>query len=171
VAVIEAAGLGNLVNGVQLGPTVWYVKTSDAMNAARVALSADPVAVEPAQQEPVHWRAVLAADEVPMQLNPSLHVLGFRSLKAAEARVANEEDFNGWHYTIEPLTNHATATATIQALQEEVARLKPDAERWRALTWHWEDARDMGPGGRWWCSIMCDNEPATPAAAIDQARK
>jgi hypothetical protein len=135
------------------------------------ALSADPVAVEPAQQEPVHWRAVLAADEVPMQLNPSLHVLGFRSLKAAEARVADEEDFNGWHYTIEPLTEHAQATATIQALQEEVARLKPDAERWRALTWHWEDARDMGPGGRWWCSIMCDNEPATPAAAIDQARK
>ncbi len=67
--------------------------------------------------------------------------------------------------------DYLAATATIQALQEEVARLKPDAERWRALKWHWDDERDMGPGGRWWCSIMCDNKPATPAAAIDQARK
>lgn len=38
VAVIDAAGLHNLSNGVQLGPTVWYVKAHDAMTAARAAL-------------------------------------------------------------------------------------------------------------------------------------
>jgi hypothetical protein len=37
--VIDAAGLQNLTNGVQLGPTVWYVKASDAMNYARAALA------------------------------------------------------------------------------------------------------------------------------------
>lgn len=42
VDVVEAAGLHNLVNGVQLGRVVWYVKASDAMNAARAALSAEP---------------------------------------------------------------------------------------------------------------------------------
>ena len=40
VAVIEAAGLHNLTNGVQLGPTVWYVKASDAISSARAAITA-----------------------------------------------------------------------------------------------------------------------------------
>jgi hypothetical protein len=39
VEVIEAAGLLNLSNGVQLGPTVWYVKASDAIDYAKRALS------------------------------------------------------------------------------------------------------------------------------------
>ena len=38
VRVIDAAGLYNLSTGVQLGPTVWFVKASDAMDAARTAL-------------------------------------------------------------------------------------------------------------------------------------
>jgi hypothetical protein len=38
VEVIDAAGLLNLSNGVQLGPTVWYVKASEAMDIARAAL-------------------------------------------------------------------------------------------------------------------------------------
>lgn len=38
VGVIEAAGLENLVRGVQFGQTVWYVKASDAMAAAHDAL-------------------------------------------------------------------------------------------------------------------------------------
>lgn len=42
-----------------------------------------------------------------------------------------------------------------------------DAERWRKLRWFWEDERDMGPGGRWWTAVMCDNKPATPGDAID----
>lgn len=33
--VMDAAGLLNLANGVQLGQTVWYVKATDAMNLAR----------------------------------------------------------------------------------------------------------------------------------------
>lgn len=38
VSVIEAAGLSNLSNGVELGPTVWYVKASDAMAFAKETL-------------------------------------------------------------------------------------------------------------------------------------
>jgi hypothetical protein len=40
VDVISAAGLYNLSRGVELGPTVWFVKASDCMDAARKALSA-----------------------------------------------------------------------------------------------------------------------------------
>lgn len=35
---IDAAGLLNLSNGVQLGQTAWYVKMTDATNYARTAL-------------------------------------------------------------------------------------------------------------------------------------
>jgi hypothetical protein len=43
VSVIDAAGLLNLSNGVQLGPTVWYVKATERMDIARSALeSASP---------------------------------------------------------------------------------------------------------------------------------
>lgn len=35
VGLIENAGLNNLVNGVQLGQTSWYVKMSDAIERAR----------------------------------------------------------------------------------------------------------------------------------------
>lgn len=41
VRVIDAAGLHNLSNGVQLGPTVWYVKAHDAMESARAVLASD----------------------------------------------------------------------------------------------------------------------------------
>jgi hypothetical protein len=39
VKIVDAAGLMNLSKGVQLGPTVWYVKASDAMEYARRTLS------------------------------------------------------------------------------------------------------------------------------------
>ncbi len=39
VSVIDAAGLLNLSNGVQLGPTSWYVKASDVLDSARAALA------------------------------------------------------------------------------------------------------------------------------------
>lgn len=35
VEIIDKAGLINLMNGVQLGQTSWYVKASDAMDRAR----------------------------------------------------------------------------------------------------------------------------------------
>ena len=38
--VIDAAGLHNLTNGVQLGQTVWFVKASDAKHLSQSALSA-----------------------------------------------------------------------------------------------------------------------------------
>lgn len=37
--IIEKAGLDNLSNGVQLGPTVWYVKASDAMDFAKQTIA------------------------------------------------------------------------------------------------------------------------------------
>lgn len=45
VVVIDAAGLRNLTTGVQLGPTVWYVKANDAMDAAHAALKAAGVSL------------------------------------------------------------------------------------------------------------------------------
>lgn len=38
--ILDAAGLLNLSNGVQLGPTVWYVKAIDAQALSRAAISA-----------------------------------------------------------------------------------------------------------------------------------
>ena len=35
VEVIESAGLHNISRGVDLGPTVWFVKMSDAIEAAK----------------------------------------------------------------------------------------------------------------------------------------
>ncbi len=43
VRVIEAAGLHNLSNGVQLGPTVWFVKASDALKYAKQVIGQSPV--------------------------------------------------------------------------------------------------------------------------------
>jgi hypothetical protein len=44
--VLDAAGTLNLSNGVQLGPTVWYVKIEEAREMSRAALS------QPAQPAP-----------------------------------------------------------------------------------------------------------------------
>ena len=40
VKIIGAAGLSNLSNGVQLGPTSWLVKANYAMETARAAIAA-----------------------------------------------------------------------------------------------------------------------------------
>lgn len=42
VEIIDAAGLFNLSNGVQLGQTSWYVKASDRLDVAHAALEAKP---------------------------------------------------------------------------------------------------------------------------------
>ncbi len=39
ISVIEATGLDNLSRGVQLGPTVWYVKASDALRIAKQVIA------------------------------------------------------------------------------------------------------------------------------------
>ena len=43
VEIINAAGLINLSNGVQLGQTVWFVKASDRMKWAESALAQPPL--------------------------------------------------------------------------------------------------------------------------------
>jgi hypothetical protein len=55
------------------------------------------------KQEPVHWRALLDPSEIPQQLNPHMHVTGFVTQRAAEDWIAAQCDFDGWHYTLEPL--------------------------------------------------------------------
>jgi hypothetical protein len=50
--VLDAAGTLNLSNGVQLGPTVWYVKIEEAREMSRAALS------QPAQPAPAAWRPI-----------------------------------------------------------------------------------------------------------------
>ena len=42
VGIIDKAGLHNLSKGVQLGPTVWYVKASDWLELARSLLPDPP---------------------------------------------------------------------------------------------------------------------------------
>ena len=59
----------------------------------------------------------------------------------------------------------------IERLRAQVAEMREDAERWRAVQWRWDDERDMGPGGRWWAAIHCSNKPKSPEAAIDRTRK
>lgn len=55
------------------------------------------------QAAPVHWRAVLDAEQVPQQLQSSLHVIGFSDKRSAEGFIAEQLDFKGWRYTLEPL--------------------------------------------------------------------
>lgn len=83
-----------------------------------------PVVASPREQA-VHWRAVLAEDQRPQQLNAGLHFVGFRDIRSAEAWIASEKDFKGWNYTLEPLCRCAE-----QAVPSADA---VDAERWRTF--------------------------------------
>lgn len=73
--------------------------------ARGVALTAPPSPAAPqgVQAEPVHWRAVLDEGQREQQLKTTLHVVGFRDRRAAEGWIAQELDFGGWKYTLEPL--------------------------------------------------------------------
>lgn len=64
---------------------------------ARAALSSAPAG------EPVHWRAVLDPAQVPHELRPDRHCVGFRNKRSAEQWIAERLDFDGWRYSLEPL--------------------------------------------------------------------
>lgn len=49
LSVIDAAGLLNLSNGVQLGQTSWYVKASDAVDYARGVLAKASISAKVAE--------------------------------------------------------------------------------------------------------------------------
>lgn len=85
--------------------------------------------------EPVHWRAVLDPEQVPQQLKASLHAVGFRDQKAAEAWIASELDFNGWRYTLEPLYAAPQAALAAVAVPDE-----------RAAFEAWAKSEDMSIG-------------------------
>jgi hypothetical protein len=67
VNVIDAAGLLNLANGVQLGPTVWYVKASDAREAALKALAAASVDERSQSRDTEEWLGPQDASAVPAE--------------------------------------------------------------------------------------------------------
>lgn len=87
------------------------------------------------EQEPVHWRAVLDPEQVPQQLKNTMHVVGFREKKAAEGFVAEQIDFYGWRYTIEPLyaapvaqQPQAEAVPVVDRVYEAAKRLVDHAD-------------------------------------------
>lgn len=59
------------------------------------------------------------------------------------------------------------------ALSAVASRDREDAERYHHLAKivRWEDERDMGPGGRYWISIMVDKGKPTFQEAVDAARR
>lgn len=63
------------------------------------------------------------------------------------------------------------AAAELRRLHYENKALRKDAERYRSLKWHWEDARDMAPGGRWWTSVSVDKGRPDTGSAIDAEMK
>lgn len=85
-------------------------------NAAQVRVA------ELEKQEPVHWRALLDPDEIPQQLNRHMHIVGFVTQRAAEYWIAAQLDFDGWHYTLQPLY----AAPVAQAGQAGQAGQVPD---------------------------------------------
>ena len=58
-------------------------------------------------------------------------------------------------------------------LSAVASRDREDAERYHHLAKivRWEDERDMGPGGRYWISIMVDKGKPTFQEAVDAARR
>lgn len=101
-ALCLAQGLDMHANGETELARIWTkVDQIRAKQAAKPKHSPLPVQAQPS--EPVHFRAMLDPEQVPHQLKTSMHVVGFRSLKLAEAFVDEQTDFYGWRYTIEPL--------------------------------------------------------------------
>ncbi|UUC92497.1 hypothetical protein [Comamonas sp. C11] len=93
-----------------------------AMLAAAPALAATPAAAPVVLPEPAHWLAVLDPEQVPHQLKTSLHAVGFRNKKSAEAFIAEQLDFSGWRYTLESLFKEQQlrallATAPLQPVE------------------------------------------------------
>lgn len=76
--------------------------------------------------EPVHFRALLADDQRPQQLNSAMHVCGFRDRHTAENWVASKLDFDHWRYTLEPLY----AEGDMRALMAERDALRRELDVW-----------------------------------------
>lgn len=79
--------------------------------------------------EPVHWRAVLDPEQVPHQLKESMHAVGFRTKRSGDAFVAEQLDFQGWRYTLEPLF----AAPVVSQPQAQMVDCTPPAtsrEKW-----------------------------------------
>lgn len=97
---------------------------------AQAVAHADAIIVALREQEPVHWRAVLDKDQVPQQLNPDLHVVGFRQFKAAESWIASNLDFDGWRYALEPLYALPIPPVEQASLGERLAAAEKERDRW-----------------------------------------
>lgn len=90
---------------------------SDFLYSLNEALSASSERAGPAKvmpgQKPVHWRAVLSADELIHQPDASRHVVGFTKLSSAEEWIASKLDFESRNYKLEPLFRHPLSAQSI----------------------------------------------------------
>ena len=83
----------------------------------------DPAEVqpEPVAQEPTHWRAVIDPEQEPQRVFLKQSIVLFREKRFAESWIAEQFDFYGWRYSLEPLYT------TPQAQPADAL----DAQRWR----------------------------------------
>jgi len=93
-----------------------------AIEAAAIQAYRDSLAAGVVLPEPVHYRAVLSEAQRPQQLQTNLHFMGFRKLSSAQSFVDEQEDFQGWHYTIEALH---TADQYRQGVADALAKQVP----------------------------------------------
>lgn len=121
--------------------------------------------------EPVHFRALLADDQRPQQLNSAMHVCGFRDRHTAENWVASKLDFDHWRYTLEPLY----AEGDMRALMAERDALRRELDVWgddlpkaqaeiAALRLELEGLRAIPPDARE------GRESVSSAASVDNSR-
>lgn len=138
------------------------------LDADRAARAQAPAAVEPvASQVPVHWRAVLDPEQVPHQLNPDLHDVGFRRERSGRSWVAEQLDFKGWRYTLEPLYAAPTTKAEPALKQcESVANLLDEFEV-DVCKFHQTDTDIFKWISKVRAAVALPATPAAPADALD----
>lgn len=111
------------------GNSIFYDPATDKIPKGAVPLYSAAVSGGPTPpsatdhtDQPVHFRAVLDPAERTQQVKTSMHIVGFRTLKAAEAFTEEQLDFYGWRYTIEPLYAHPKPKVDIDALTDIIAQ-------------------------------------------------
>ena len=135
-AVAQLHSMLGVTDQVQAGERIGFLVGQSIMVPK---LEAKLAALE--KQEPVHWRAMLDPNEIPQQLNHHMHIAGFVTQRAAEDWITERRDFDGWHYTLQPL--YAAPVAQAGQVPEALNLLQ---------------ALIMGTTGRWILSQLDDGQ-------------
>ncbi len=111
------------------GDSIFYDPATDEipkgatpLYSAAVSGGSTPPSATDHTDQPVHFRAVLDPAQRTQQVKTSMHIVGFRTLKAAEAFTEEQLDFYGWRYTIEPLYAHPKPKVDVDALADIIAQ-------------------------------------------------